>query len=72
MNGILVMFPVDLATPFASVTYTAPGGVNAQLVTGLTPGASYAVAHNGATVTVTPGGGMKADAGGVLVIGALP
>ena len=72
VNGIVVMFPVDLATPFASVTYAAPGGTVAQLVTGLTPGAAYTVAQNGASVTVTPGGPTKADAGGVVVIGALP
>ena len=71
-NGIVVMFPVDLATPFASVTYAAPGGTVAQLVTGLTPGAGYTVAQSGATLTVTPGGTAKADEGGVLVIGALP
>jgi len=72
VNGIVVMFQVDIATPFASVQYTAPGGTVAQLVTGLTPGAGYTVAQNGASVTVTPGGASKADSGGVLVIGALP
>ncbi|HSO36209.1 MAG TPA: hypothetical protein VLT33_26965 [Labilithrix sp.] len=71
-NGVVVLFPVDIATPFASVTYTVPGGTVAQLVTGLMPGAGYTVAQNGATVTVTPGGGKNADSGGVLVIGALP
>ena len=72
VNGVVVMFPVSITPPFASVTYTVPGGTVAQLVTGLTPGAGYAVAQNGATVTVTPGGGTNADSGGVLVIGALP
>jgi len=71
-NGIVVMFPVDIATPFASLTYTAPAGTVAQLVTGLTPGADYTVAQNGDVVTVTPGAGTKADSGGVLVVGALP
>ena len=71
-NGIVVMFPVDIATPFASLTYTAPAGTVAHLVTGLTPGADYKVAQNGDVVTVTPGAGTKADSGGVLVIGALP
>lgn len=71
-GGIVAMFPVDLATPFASVTYTAPGGTVAHLVTGLMPGASYDVEQNGTTVTVKPGTGSKADSGGVLVIGTLP
>jgi hypothetical protein len=72
VNGVVVMFPVDIATPFASLTYTAPAGTTAHLVTGLAPGQSYTVAQNGGTVTVTPGGDKKADAGGVLVVGALP
>jgi hypothetical protein len=71
-NGVVVMFPVDIATPFAAVTYTVPGGTVAQLVTGLTPGAGYTVAENGGSVTVTLGGTTMADSGGVLLIGALP
>ena len=71
-NGVLVLFPVDLATPFATVTYAVPGGTVAQLVTGLTPGAGYTVAQNGANVTITPGGSKNADSGGVIVIGTLP
>ena len=70
-GGIVVMFPVDIATPFASVTYDAPAGTTAQLVTGLTPDAAYDVKQNGQTVTITPGGAQKADSGGVLVIGSL-
>jgi hypothetical protein len=70
VSGVVVMFPVDLATPFASLTYTA-GGATAHVITGLTPGAGYTVAESGGAVTVTPGGGALADAGGVLVIGAL-
>ena len=66
------MFPVDLATPFASVSFAAPAGAVAKLVTGLAPGGDYTVADSGGTVTVTPGGPARADAGGVLVIGALP
>ena len=71
-GGVVLMFPVDLATPFASVSFAVPGGTVAKLVTGLAPGADYTVAESGGTVTVTPGGPTKADAGGVLVIGTLP
>jgi hypothetical protein len=72
VHGVLVLFPVDIATPFASVAYAPPSGTTAQLVTGLAPGAGYNVAMQGATITITPGGSTKADSGGVLVIGTLP
>jgi hypothetical protein len=70
-----VIFPTDLAAPFTRVTYALPGGTIGQLVTGLTPGAGYEViqkaAGPGVEVTITPGGALHADAGGVLAIGAL-
>ena len=72
VDGVALMFPVDIAAKFESVTYTAPGGVNAHLVTGLAPDTGYKVEQNGGTVTVTPGGDKKTDSGGVLVIGTLP
>jgi hypothetical protein len=56
--------------PFAGVTFAVPTGVHQMLVTGLTPGASYAVsvqpAGGGNTVSVDIGSGSSADAGGVL------
>ncbi len=72
VNGVVVMFPVDIATPFASVSYTAPPGTVAHLVTGLKPDEGYSVTQTGDAITVTPGGDKKANSGGVLVIGALP
>jgi len=64
------MFPVDIGKPFESLTVAgAFGGV---LVTGLEPNAGYDVAQGNGAVTIKPGGGAKADSGGVLVIGALP
>ena len=74
-NDTVVMFPVDIGK-LATVTYAVPGSTKAQLVTGLTPGAGYKVSTQkaGDTVvtTVTAGGDVKADTGGVLVIGKLP
>ncbi len=71
VHGVLMMFPVDIGKA-TSVSYNAPGGTVAQLVTGLEPNAGYTVAQNGASVTITPGGGQNADSGGVLLIGTLP
>ncbi len=70
-NGVVVLFPVDIAVPFATLTYAVPDGTVAQLVTGLAPGAGYTVAQNGATVTITPGGTKTADTGGLLLLGSL-
>lgn len=62
---VAVVFPVDLR-PLASVTYTATA--KTHLVTGLQANAGYKVTRAGATVTLTPGGDVKADAGGVLAL----
>ncbi len=72
VNGVVVLFPVDIKAPFTTLTYPVPGGTAAQLVTGLVPGSGYTVADSGGSVTITPGGDKKADPGGVLVIGTLP
>jgi hypothetical protein len=68
VNGVVVMFPVDVGA-LSSVTFD---GGSASIVTGLTPGATYAAAHAGASVTVTPNGDLTADASGAIVIGTLP
>jgi hypothetical protein len=68
-----VLFPVDLHPPFAGTSVDVPAqGLKRILVTGLRPGGEYAVvteiAGGSLKVTVTPGGGAKADEGGVLVV----
>jgi hypothetical protein len=69
------VFPVDLAAPFKSVTYAVPATTTAQLVGGLQPGGTYDVRIENAggrlEVTITPGSAVSANAGGVLVLGAL-
>jgi hypothetical protein len=67
-----VLFPVNLGEVFGATTWTVPTGLR-QIVTGLTPGATYAVSIvvNGGnrTLTVTPSGaGSTADSGGVLIV----
>ena len=66
----VVMFARDLAAPFASLTYSVPDTTAHHYVTGLKPGAPYAVAVQSAggyvTVTVTPGGASLADEAGAL------
>jgi hypothetical protein len=68
-----VVFPTTLGQAFSSTTYTVPSTITRHMVTGLTPGAPYTVgvAANGGTttVTVTAGGGVNADVGGVIGIG---
>ena len=75
-HDTVVMFPVDIPITFASLTYSAPASTKAHLITGLAPGAGYNVStqKNGdsVTMTITPGGGQKADSGGVLTVGKLP
>ena len=67
-----VLFPNVWGTPFTTTTYSIPSAVTTQLMTGLIPNAGYDVATvtNGptATITITPGNQLKADAGGVLLI----
>lgn len=65
----VVMFPVTVGAD-DSLAYTAPTGTTRHLVTGLEPGGSYAVTLDGTRVTIAPGTGSTADAGGVLKITA--
>jgi hypothetical protein len=69
VKKVAVMFPVDVGS-FSSVTFTAPPGTTRFLVTGLTPGAKYAVqtssTNAGVDVTIGPGSDKTADEGGVL------
>jgi hypothetical protein len=70
VGGNAVMFRQDIVAPFAGVTFSVPTGTSHVYVTGLTPGAGYSVAivPAGSTeqITVTAGGALVADAGGVL------
>lgn len=73
VGGTTALFPVNVSAAVTQLAYVAPAGVTRHLVTGLTPGAGYAVqiapVAGGVRVTVQPGGGQRADSGGVLVIG---
>ena len=71
VRGTAVLFPVDPGGAFAGVTYAVPAGVGTHKVTGLEPGGSYGAssapaAGGGTSVTVSAGGSLVADAGGVL------
>ncbi len=72
VRNTAVLFPNVWKMLFAMTTYTIPSSVTTQLVTGLVPSAGYDVATviSGATatVTITPGSQLVADAGGVLLI----
>ncbi len=72
LKNVAALFPVDITTPFATVTYTVPAYVTEQYVTGLKPNTGYNVAiqKNGTNnqVTITPGGNIQTDVGGVLAI----
>lgn len=75
VNGVAVMFPVDLGGSFSGVEYTAPSGTAAHIITGLTPNAGYDVDVSndggGVKVSVKAGSKYKADDGGVLVVGTV-
>jgi hypothetical protein len=70
VRATAVLFPVDAAAAFTSVTYSVPAGTTRHLITGLRAGASYDVATQTAgadlQVTVRPGSAYSADTGGVL------
>ncbi len=73
-NQTAVLFSVDWDQPFSQLRYTAPAGVTRHIITGLTPGASYAATVTatgaGVDVTILPGGDTVADGAGVLVLPA--
>lgn len=75
VGSLAVLFPVDLATPVERVTYVVPASTKGQLVTGLSPGASYDVAIKTAggsiEVSIGPGSGRRADDAGVIALGSL-
>jgi hypothetical protein len=72
----LVLFPVTLNIAFTSLAYTAPANLTTQMITGLSPNTSYAVAVQAGgdkvSLTISPGQGYTTDGGGVLVWEAKP
>jgi len=62
-----VLFPVDALATFESLEFSTAAATS--YITGLTPNAGYNVTVNGSAIRITPGTQMKADAGGVLVVG---
>jgi hypothetical protein len=69
VEGTLVLFRVDLQGEFTAVSFLRPDTATRMLITGLAPGAGYAVTETGNSVTFAPNGPMVADQGGVLIIG---
>jgi hypothetical protein len=73
LNHTAVLFPVEMGTPFISLTYTAPVGTTLHLITGLKPEAAYNVTvtkdDKGVTVTIGRSGTPQTtDSAGVLVV----
>ncbi len=70
IGSTVVMFPVNL-TAVTSVTYTVPGNITKNIVTGFTPKTGYTVNKqtvNGTTqISIATGGSTMSDGGGVLV-----
>ncbi len=78
VNNAVVLFPVNLDTAFAGMTYSVPNTTTGHLITGLTSNAVYYVTQqtNGGMTTVTvnpsaPGTQAITDSGGVLVLGSI-
>ncbi|MBK8050684.1 MAG: hypothetical protein IPK16_28405 [Anaerolineales bacterium] len=74
LNQTAVLFSDDWNQPFRQLSYTAPAGTDRHIITGLPAGASYAVTMTetaaGVFVSIVPGGEMRADESGVLVLPA--
>ncbi|HMA37508.1 MAG TPA: S-layer homology domain-containing protein [Chloroflexia bacterium] len=70
-----VLAPVYLTIPFTSLIYTVPASTTGQLITGLQANGFYTAAQqpvgNALQMTITPGGSLQADSGGVLLVGTL-
>jgi hypothetical protein len=68
VNGVAVLFAVDLRAPVGNLTVDLPSGTTRVLVTGLAAGGAYTSTKSGTRLTVVAGGsaGQRADSGGVL------
>ena len=72
---VAVLFPIVRGTVPATLTWTVPATVQGTVLTGLTAGGGYDVRSSAGagdlTFTLISGSASTADAGGVLVLGAL-
>jgi hypothetical protein len=72
VSNTAVMMPVYLTTSFTSLVYTVPATVTTHLITGLAANGTYSAdlqsVAGGTQVTITPGGLLQADSGGVLAL----
>ncbi|MFO0756450.1 MAG: hypothetical protein U0359_08160 [Byssovorax sp.] len=67
VKGTVVLFARRLGEGFNGMSYTAPAGTK-HIITGLPANAAFSVNKDGAgKVTLTPGGALQSDGGGVLV-----
>jgi hypothetical protein len=67
-SNVAVYFPQSAIASFAGIILPAPPGIHTVYVTGLTPGASYAVSIASGAVTIATGSGSAADNAGVLKV----
>jgi hypothetical protein len=65
-RDVVVVFPRDLGAEVRELSLAPPAGAHTLMLTGLAPGAEYAITRAGAAVHVAQGKGARADAGGVL------
>jgi len=75
LGRVAVLFPRVMGSVPATSTWTVPATIQGTLITGLAPGAGYAVQQatgsSGRTFTLTSGSAYVADAGGTLALGTL-
>jgi len=73
VRNVAIVFPNDVSAPLSGLAYTVPSTTASHRITGLTPNGDYTASTRpvGANVevTVTSGGSLRADAGGVLTFG---
>ena len=67
--GCVVLFPKEISSRKPTVSYEAPAGTRRHFITGLKPNGSYKKAQSGNRVTISTNGPLKADSGGVLLLG---
>ena len=71
-GSTVVYFPQSAGATFTGATFTAPSGVHAMLVTGLSPNTGYSVSiqtnGSGKTVALSSGGSATTDSAGLLLL----
>lgn len=72
VRNTAILFSNDLSAPFSTLTYTVPSSVTSHRVTGLTANGSYSASTrpsgSNVEVTISAGGALRADSGGVLTV----